>query len=297
MAAPVGERLPIEEFRRLLRRVDRSDTWGLDDELGALRFIGPDQRLAALATVRVGEVVSCAAAWHNDRPGRPGSTQLSVRTEQAGAWLAVNEHLSIDLHGRNSMTHLDALGHFFFDATGYGGAPASVVGPDGTSRHSVASAADGIVARGVLLDLMSMPRTTDPSAPVRVEEVLAYLQRERIHIDRGDVLFVRAGPRPREEPFTAGLHIGCAEWLHDSGIAVVVTDHGLDCDADQVQDVATPWHVATLTRMGVRLVDLADLEALAGTSARHGRRVFLAVLAALPLHGATSSPINPLALF
>lgn len=296
MAEPAGQPLPIEEFRRLLRRIDRSNTWGVDDELGALRFIGPAQRLAALATVGAGEVVSCAAAWH-DRPGPSGSTQLSVRTEQAGAWLAVNEQLSVDLHGRNSMTHLDALGHFFFDATGYGGAPASVVGPGGTSRHSVVSAAGGIVARGVLLDLPSMPRTTHPSTPVRIEEVHAHLEGEGIHIDRGDVLFVRAGPLPRGEPFTAGLHIGCAEWLHDSGIAVVVTDHGLDCDAEQVQDVLTPWHVAALARMGVRLVDLADLEALAGASRRHGRRVFLAVLAALPLHGATSSPINPLALF
>jgi hypothetical protein len=42
---------------------------------------------------------------------------------------------------------------------------------------------------------------------------------------------------------------------------------------------------------------LADLEPLAAAAVRHGRPEFLTVLAPLPLHGATSSPINPLAIF
>jgi hypothetical protein len=283
------------EFRRLLRQVDRSGAWGADDELGALHFVGQVQRLAALATVREGEVIACAAAWHNRSPTATAPKPLRAQVEGEHAWLAVNEHLSVELHGREAMTHLDALGHFFFDGTSYGGVPASVIGPDGTSRHSVA-AAGGILARGILLDLPEL-FATSPQTLATTDDVAAYFRRMGTDPRPGDVLFVRGGSPARTQPFTGGLDIGCAQWLHDTQISVVVTDYGLDSAADQVDEVLTPWHVATLTRMGVRLVDMADLDHLAAAATRHDRREFLAVLAPLPLHGATSSPINPLAVF
>jgi hypothetical protein len=295
MAVSTPSLMTSGEFRRLLQRVDRSNVWGADDELGALHFVGPDQRLAALATVREGEVVGCAAAWHNQPPSASAPKPLRARIEGRHTWLAVNEHLSVELHGREAMTHLDALGHFFFDGTGFGGVPATVTGPDGTSRHSVA-AAGGILARGILLDLPEL-FGTGPDTLATTDDVTAYFRRMSTDPRPGDVLFVRGGPPARTQPFTGGLDIGCAQWLHDRQISVVVTDFGLDSDADQVEEVLTPWHVVTLTRMGVRLVDMADLDQLAAAAARHDRREFLTVLAPLPLHGSTSSPINPLAVF
>jgi hypothetical protein len=49
--------------------------------------------------------------------------------------------------------------------------------------------------------------------------------------------------------------------------------------------------------MGLRLVDLADLEALARTCSQQRRWEFFAVIASIPLAGSTSSPVNPLAMF
>jgi hypothetical protein len=46
--------------------------------------------------------------------------------------------------------------------------------------------------------------------------------------------------------------------------------------------------------MGVSLVDLADLEALAKACSAAGRITFLASIGVIPLARATASPVNPL---
>ena len=65
-----------------------------------------------------------------------------------------------------------------------------------------------------------------------------------------------------------GLSIECAEWVHASELAMIVTDCGLDPVPSQVAGVQVPWHILALTRMGLRLVDLAHLDALAQTCSR-----------------------------
>jgi hypothetical protein len=51
-----------------------------------------------------------------------------------------------------------------------------------------------------------------------------------------------------------------------------------------------------MTRMGVSLVDFADLERLAELCRAAGSYSFLAIVSVLPLARSTASPVNPLAV-
>lgn len=287
-----------EGFRALLQQLDRSHHW--PDGRGALALLGPHTTAAALATVTEGVVLSCA-----ERPGgRALDATLATRTEQAGSWLAVNERLELEQHGPQAHTHLDALGHFFYAGAGFGGTGTADVTPTGVTAGDVTAAAGGVVGRGLLLDL---PRLLGvPYVPadrrVHLAEVLDRLDRVGASPAPGDLLFVRTGrpaapvPAPGELAGVGSLDLDCARWVHDQEFAVVVTDNGLDSPTPQVDGVPTPWHVLTLVALGVHLVDLADLEELSAACDRLGRATFAAVLAALPLAGATASPVNPLAV-
>ena len=62
------------------------------------------------------------------------------------------DYLALDIHGL-STTHVDALSHMFVRGEMYGGRPASEVRSDGARSNTVMSMADGVVGRGVLLDV------------------------------------------------------------------------------------------------------------------------------------------------
>ncbi|MGY1815164.1 cyclase family protein [Blastococcus sp. SYSU D00820] len=298
--------LSEQEFRALVAAVDRTGRWPGDPRRGALGFLSREATLRGLATVTEGRVVSCAdrAAAQRALGAGDGGPAITTSVDAAHDWLAVNEVVRYRHHGADAMTHLDSLGHFFYGGRGFGGTTPDVVAGDGVGANDVRPAADGVVGRGVLLDL---PRLVgEPHLPadrlVTLPEVQAWLAATGTEVRSGDLLFIRTG-RPHSPPVPPGafpqvgtLDLGCARWVHDQEFALVLTDAGLDSPTPLVQDVATPWHVLTLVALGLFLVDGADFEELSASCAESGRTTFLAVLAALPLPGATASPVNPLAV-
>ena len=282
--------LSEDEFAALAAAVDRAGTWGAGDARGALNFLTPPATLAALGEVTRGQVVSCADRSLGGRP------RITTSTEQAGDWVAVNETVTYDQHGAGSMTHFDSLGHFFYRGRGYDGAGPGILGPHGVTALDPVAAAAGIVGRGILADLPAVTTSVGPA------DLTGWLESAGAVPRPGDILFVRTGrplapaPGPGEYPAVGGLSLDCARWVHDERFSLLVSDAGLDSPAAAVENVATPWHVLALTRMGISLVDVADLEELARACAAAGKYTFLAAVAVLPLAQATASPVNPLAV-
>jgi hypothetical protein len=288
--------LAEEAFRQLAASVDRSHAWGDDDERGALNFLTPSTTLAALREAERGQVVSCA-----DR-SLASRIEITTSTDAGDSWAAVNETVSFQQHGACSMTHFDALGHFFYDGRGHAGADRGILGPGGVSRLDTAAASAGIVGRGILIDLPAVAGTRylDIDTFVSLSAVRAWLRHLQLETRPGDILFIRTGrplapaPEPGGFPQVGGPDLECARWIHDERIALIISDAGLDSPTPRVENVATPWHVLALTRMGISLVDFADLEELAQLCASSGKYSFLATLSVLPLARATASPVNPL---
>src|SRR4029079_8178734 len=116
------------------------------------------ERVAAAAReVRTGRTVTLAAPVQTRRgpddpePARHWMTRGHEDCTDTGLNFAL-DGFAMNVHG-DADSHLDALCHVIYDGTLHGGVPASSVTADGATALSVEVARDGIVGRGVLLDI------------------------------------------------------------------------------------------------------------------------------------------------
>ena len=292
--------------------------WGKDDQAGTLNLITPERRVHAARLVKKGITVSC---------GRPITTEMApdVLTQtmhfitQSGEPFAnaksvpeqvqvAMDYLGVAVHGL-TVTHLDSVGHMFWDGKMYNGfSAANITTKDGALVQSVEVAKDGIVGRGVLLDI---PRVKDvkwiePGESIYSQDMEAAERSARLKLEPGDVLLVRTGSlRRRNEvgPWDGvkgsrpGMHANCIPFLHDRGVAVLGTDTAADVHPSGYKAFRAPVHQVGIVAMGLWLIDNCDLEALAQTCERLNRWEFQFSLGPLRIQYGTGSPVNPLAVF
>lgn len=308
---PMPDELSEAEFRSLYRRL-RGTASGGGRRRGALDTIAAEQVLAAVREVRSGRTVSLAApvetraepddadpAEHRltaPADGEPLAKGLDFARDR----FAMNVHSDVD-------SHLDALCHVIYDGTLHGGIPAAdTLSPEGASVLSVELARDGIVGRGVLLDIPRVHGLSwlEPGSNVTAEDLSAAETRQGLRVGRGDILLVRVGHRRRREELgpwdvaaaRAGLHPTAMEFVADREVAVLGSDSNNDTAPSAVRGVAFPVHVLAVHALGLHLLDYLGFEDLAPICAREGRWSFLCVIAPLRLPAATGSPVNPLAI-
>ena len=147
----VGEsRPPVTETQYEQWKTDLTNwgRWGEDDEIGALNLITLAKRLQAVALVEDGVTVSLAGDADTveavDNPNPYEHTMLGISSDR----------IAVSYHGI-AHTHLDALAHVNADGVFYNGYqpdPEAVV-ENGHARNSIHNVKDGIVTRGVLIDI------------------------------------------------------------------------------------------------------------------------------------------------
>jgi kynurenine formamidase len=286
--------------------------WGDDDQLGTLNFISASGIASAAGTVTEGLRISCGRSLSPRAASLSGASFLHHMLSTGREAPAKGVHEAYDwvgmsIHG-SAFTHLDSHGHVFWDGKQYNGrGPESVDVLRGAKEGSVEAAKDGIVTRGVLLDL---PRclekdflTADDLITPDVLEECEQLQ--RVQVTEGDALFVRTGrdaasndagvSRPTEG--IAGLHASCLPWIHSKGVSVLASDGVNDLLPSRIDAMKSPIHIVGIVAMGLWLIDSAYLEDLAITCLRTERWEFLSVVAPLSIKYATGSPVNPVAIF
>ena len=292
--------------------------WGDDDQLGCLNFITPAKRKEAVALVQDGITVSCSrpittaitpdVTYQVQRymvdsgEGRDTDPPERRRVRRGAA-----EFIGMVFHGQ-TITHIDALSHYSWQGKMYNGTPASVVtSREGAQSHSIELAADGIVTRGVLLDI---PRVRSvnwlaPEEPVMPEDLEAAEQQAGVRVGEGDILLVRTGhyrrileqgPVSGAEPMTA-CQVACTPWFKERRIAMLSTDTSNDVRPSAYANIATPLHTVSLVALGLWLIDNANLEALAEACQQRNRYAFMLTMGPLRLRHVTGSPVNPIALF
>jgi kynurenine formamidase len=301
-------RLSAAEVKVLFEKLSNWGRWGKEDERGALNFITPAKRTAAGRLVQSGETVSMALPLATaSGPDNP-TPATHVMLYSGPGLAAALDYFAIAPHGM-AFTHLDALCHVFWQGKMYNGFSASEVGRWGARRCAIDVTRDGIVSRGVLLDIARLRKIDwmEPGERVFPEDLDAAERGQRVRVEEGDVLLVRTGRMARQKklgPWDSrkdgmpGLDPSCLPWLHERRIAVL----GCDGVSDTIptgygSELIFPIHVGTLVTMGVHLIDNADLEALSAACARHSRFEFLFTMLPLILKHGTASPVNPVAIF
>ncbi len=305
------DEMSMDEFQSLYSEL-RTTAPGGTALRGALDTITHEQVLASLREVRSGRTVSLAAPV-DTRTGPDNAEPAEHRLiapvggvpEPSGLQFA-RDRIAMNIHG-DVDSHIDALCHVIYDGTLHGGVPAAdALSPDGASEESIDLARDGIVGRGVLLDiprLHSVP-WLEPGSHVTLEDLAAAEAHQGLRVGRGDILLVRVGHRRRRDELgpwdvahaRAGLHPTAMRFLADRQVAVLGSDGNNDSAPSATQGIAFPVHVLAIHAMGLHLLDYLRFEDLAPLCAREGRWSFLCVIAPLRLPAATGSPINPIAI-
>ena len=298
--------------------------WGVDDQLGTLNLITPAARRRGANAVRHGVSVSCA--W--DVPTGPGGLERSTFAFVCGAdmpgsesvsmpgfhedrrWGSSGELLSFSFHG-GAYTHVDSPSHMFWDGQMYNGRSADLVdGENGAQWGAVTAAADGMVTRGVLLDIPPIHDTAwlEPGVAVFPEDLEEAERRQGVRVEPGDAVLLRTGyGRFRHETGHAwvdtahmtqpGWHASCMPWLHEREVSYIAADTAQDAEPTGYENIFMPVHTIGLVAMGLWLVDNCDLEACAETAERLGQWEFQLSVCPVRFLGTSGSPVNPIATF
>ena len=292
--------------------------WGEDDQKGCLNLISQGNRLKAAALVKDGSTVSCA---------RPITTEIQPDTtfqvqrymvdsgegrdtdppERRLVRRGASEFIGMVFHGQ-TITHIDALSHYSWQGKLYNGKPANLItSREGAQSHSIEVASQGIVTRGILLDipLLKGKDWLDPNEPVMPEDLEAAEVLEGVNVGEGDLLLVRTGNYkmrletgrvPNTQPMTA-CQVACTPWFKERGVAMLGTDTSNDIRPSHYATVTAPLHTVSLVTLGMWLIDNANLEDLSDECRRLGRYEFMLSLGPLVMRNVTGSPVNPIAIF
>jgi kynurenine formamidase len=303
-------RLTEAEFRELYTRLRAGVPWGPDDRRGALNHITPDRVLAAVGEVRLGRTVSLAAPVGSqvtpDNPDPARHQMMEAGSAAAARGLSFTaDRIAMNVHG-DADTHIDALCHVVYDGELYNGVSASAVTEAGAAELSIDVARDGIVGRGVLLDV---PRARgvpwlEPGDHVTPEDLAAAERDQGVRAGPGDLVLVRVGHRRRRAVtgawdaarVRAGLHPTVVPYLAERRIAVLGSDSNSDAAPSVADGVDFPVHVLVINALGMHLLDYLELDGLVPFCEETRHWSFLCVVAPLRLPGWTGSPVNPIAI-
>ncbi len=317
----MSEKIDAGTVRDWGHRYSNWGRWGEDDERGTLNFITPARILAACAIPRSGRVISCALAFDDKGPqsglaGRhnPIHTMLAdggdalagAQDFLPGGFRYADDTVTMPLQ---CGTQWDALAHVFYDGKMYNDRDIRFVTSRGALVNSIDRIKDGVVGRGVLLDLPRLLKRPwlDDGTRIMPRDLDHCAEAFGVTVESGDIVLVRTGMMTRclkQESWQGycggpapGLSIHCARWLYEREIAAVATDTwGVEVLPNETPDCFQPLHMISLRNTGLLLGEIFLLDDLAEACAEDGNYQFLFTAPPLPITGAVGSPINPLAI-
>jgi kynurenine formamidase len=303
--------LSAAEFHALYSRLAGDANWGASDGRGALNYITTAHVVAAVGEVHSGRTVSLARpvesqpSADNPEPCRHEMTGgADDQAHGAGLHFAMDRFV-MNVHG-NADSHIDALCHVIYDGKLYNDVSVDTLTPTGASTLSIDAAHDGIVGRGVLLDIPRLRGVSwlEPGDDVTAEDLAAAESAQHLRVTPGDLLFVRVGHGRRRNEVgvwnvadaRAGLHPAAMEFVADRHVAVLGSDSNSDTAPSTTEGVDFPIHVLAINALGMHLLDYLRFEELVQMCEEEARWSFLCVIAPLRLPHATGSPVNPIAI-
>ena len=314
MTEPTRPRIDVTaaEFVELFRSLSSWGRWGDRDQRGALNTVEPGRVVAASRLVQEGTTVTLSlpmnteAAEDNPEPAVHYMTTTPDLEAGPGELRFAKDYVGADYHN-DGHTHIDAFCHVIYDGSLYNGAPATEVSGEGAAADSIEVLANGLVGRGVLLDIPGVRELPwlEPGEHVFRGDLEAAEHQQGVTVGEGDVLLTRTGHTRRLAELgpwdtasaKSGLHPTAMPFLAERGVSMLGSDGNSDTAPSSTDGVDFPIHVLALNAMGVHLLDYLQLEDVLAACERTGRWEFLFVAAPLRITGGTGSPLNPLAVF
>ena len=302
---PASRAVTKADVDRWMTELSNWGRWGKDDEMGTVNLITPARRKAAAVLVTAGFPVSLSRDTDSVAAPDNGTPFVHRMSDPVGGEFNMDEY-DISFHGF-AYTHFDALSHVFYQDKMYNGFPASSVTKAGAGRLAVTAYRNGILGRGVIVDIPRLKGVPylDGAAAVYPEDLDAWEKSTGVHIGAGDIVFVRTGRwarRAAKGPWdagaeSAGLHASTARWLKARDVAVFGSDTSGDVRPSGVDGVEFPIHRLLLVAMGTPMFDQCDLEAVSAAAATRRRWTFLVTAAPMRAVGGTGAPVNIIATF
>jgi len=315
----VATTLTESDVIKMISSLSNWGRWGKDDELGTINLITPEKRKRAAALVRDGVPVSCArpiatnavSADTTFQPLRFMVDSGEGRDHDSPARLlerrGASEFIGMVFHGY-TITHVDTPAHYFWQGKIYNGRSANLItSREGAQVESVDLLCDGVVSRGVLLDVAALKgRWLGSGEGVLPEDLEAAERAQQVRVEAGDILLIRTGyyarrladgPRHPLRDGSPAAHVACMPWLRERDVAMLGTDTHNDVSPATHPGLGNVVHIVGLVGMGLWLIDNANLEDLAQACVARRRWEFMLTIAPLRLQGVTGSPVNPIALF
>jgi kynurenine formamidase len=307
--AASNRHLTKADVDRLMTELSNWRRWGKNDQMGTVNLITPAKRRAAFALVTEGFAVSLERDANTKKEiddSSPWSHVMTATGEHPTGGQFDLDTYSVSYHGYGT-THMDALCHMFYKGHLYNGYPQTAITDAGAGELDVTHFKTGIFTRGVLVDIPVLKGVPylEPSTPIYPEDLDAWEKKAGVHIESGDVVFIRTGRwarRAEKGPWdvaahSAGLYASCVKWLHQRDIAVIGSDAASDVMPSGVAGVTQPIHQLMLIALGTPIFDNCDLEALSKAAGERHRWTFLISAAPISMPGGTGSPLNPIAVF
>lgn len=291
--------------------------FGAEDEVGMLNLIDAASRDAIMSRADAGKMLDLAVdhfvgmpswlaagdpsyqIWMTHTPkGEELDDVMGVGPEQTRLAAYSGDAFSMYTH---CGTHVDALNHWGYEGKIFNNFEAvEHIG----SRHWRKAGADRhppVLARGILLDVAGMHGLDmlPASYGIGAKDLEGCLKHQGIELRPGDVVMVRTGrmrawpDRDAYMPDPPGLNREGAQYLAEGG---AITIGGDTLTLEQIPS-ADPenWmvvHTYLLAEAGVPIMEVVDLEALAGERIHE----FAFFGACIKLRGATGSPMRPIAM-
>jgi len=311
-------KVTVAEFDKIFEQVKNWDKWGPDDQLGTLNYITPQKVVEAAKLVRTGRRVSMEIPIN--KVAGPDNPNPAIHFVSQGHDIDINssglrfglDFLGMVCHG-DCHTHVDALCHISYKGQTYGGRVATdVLTTKGATTLDIANYGNGLVGRGVLLDIPRLRgvKWLEPGEAVTRAELEACEKAQGVELGEGDIFVFRTGHHrrrlevgawdnswPPEGEGKAGLHVDTVPWMHERRIAAFLPDGDGEAVPSTVEGMLYPIHPLQIAAMGMLASDSLQFEDLAKACDEEGRFEFMVVGLPLRLPGGTGSPWNPIAIF
>ncbi|MDQ0471479.1 cyclase family protein [Labrys wisconsinensis] len=290
--------------------------FGKDDEIGMLNLINADSRKAILARADPSRVFDLSVDHFIGMPGWFGAGDQPYQIwmthtpageivgDSMGKGIEANTLVAYSGDGISMYTHcgthIDTFNHFGYDGKIFNNFSAkdhlgsrhwTVAGPE---KHPP------VFARGVMLDVAALHGVDvlPPSHAIGEDDLKGCLSRQNVRLHPGDVVLIRTGqmriwPDMAFVANTPGLNRNGAEFLAKHGAIMIGADN-LTVEQTPTPDPVNffPVHTYLLAEAGIPLIEMVDLEELAG----EGVDEFLFFGACIKLRGATGAPMRPVAM-